>query len=95
MPPRFRLFFVLILLASCAHSASWRNPNLPPAQEKADESACRRSAEEDLSPQTAYTSPGSEKSDSPMQMVDRSERRQRFKELVADCMERKGYRRGN
>ena len=40
-----------------------------------------------------YTAPGSEKYDTPMQMVDRSERRAQFDSLVANCMELKGYRR--
>jgi hypothetical protein len=44
--------------------------------------------------QQTYSSPGTEKSDSPMQMVDRNDQRQHFKTLVADCMERRGYRRG-
>jgi hypothetical protein len=94
MSMRYRLLLALVLLAGCAHSGSWHNPNLPPAQAKSDEATCRRFAEEDMG-QQAYSSPGTENSDSPMQMVDRSEQRKHFKTLVADCMERKGYRRGD
>lgn len=90
MHPKYRLLIVLVLLSGCAHSARWQNSRLPPEQASADERACRRSAEEDMG-QQAYRSPGTENSDSPMQMVDRSEQRQHFKTLVAECMERRGY----
>lgn len=43
----------------------------------------------------AYTSPGTERDDTPMQMVDHSEQRHHFGALVSDCMERKGYHRAD
>jgi hypothetical protein len=82
----------VVLLCGCAQGGSWRNPNLPPSQAYADEQACRRSAEGDMG-RRAYVSPGTERSDSPMQMVDHDEQRQHFRTLVGECMERKGYRR--
>jgi len=83
----------LVLAAGCAGGAGWRNPSLPPGQEHADFTACRKEAEEDMGPQP-YTAPGSERTDTPLQMVDRSEQRQTYNRLVADCMERKGYKQG-
>ena len=94
MSSRLLLISPILLLAACAGGGSWTNPNLPPGQERADLSACRHEAEQDMGPQ-AYSSPGSEKSDTPMQMVDRSEQRHQFSGLVADCMGRKGYRQTN
>lgn len=91
MSRRLRLIALILLLAACSQSGGWKNPSLPPGQEAIDERTCRQEAEEDMGPQ-AYTPPGSSEADTPMQMVDRSERRQRFAALVADCMERKGYR---
>jgi hypothetical protein len=93
MSSRITLLAMLSLLAACSGS-SWHNPNLPPAQAGVDERECRRESEEDMGPQP-YSPPGSENQDSPMQMVDRSEARHQFAGLVADCMERKGYQRGN
>ncbi len=94
MAQRFRHLPILLLLAACSQSGGWKNPSLPPGQAQADERVCRREAEEDMGPQ-AYSAPGSEKYDTPMQMVDRSEQRAHFATLVADCMERKGYRRAD
>jgi hypothetical protein len=91
MSPRLLPIVPILFLAACAGTGGWKNPNLPPGQESIDESACRHEAEEDMGPQ-AYSSPGSEKNDTPMQMVDRSELRHQFVSLVDDCMERKGYR---
>jgi hypothetical protein len=94
MSRRLRLVPLIILLAACSQSGGWKNPSLPPAQAAIDERVCRQSAEEDMDTgQQPYTSPGSEKYDTPMQMVDRSEQHEHFASLVSDCMERKGYRR--
>ena len=92
MPLRRLAFAFALALAGCSHGATWRNPDLPEAQWGADETACRKEAEEDIGPQ-GYSAPNTEKFDTPMQMVDRSEIQDRFANLVADCMERKGYRR--
>ena len=93
MSPRLLSLFSLVILAGCAGGGGWNNPNLPPGQERADESACRHESEQDMDiGPSSYTSPGSDKMDTPMQMVDRSELRHQFAALVADCMERKGYR---
>ena len=85
-------FLALLFVTGCIGGANWRNPNLPPQQESIDERVCRHEAEEDLGPQP-YSEPGTEKYDTPMQMVDRSELRNQFDGLVADCLERKGYHR--
>jgi len=90
-----RPWFVLLLLVAAGCSGThWTNPALPPGQAQIDERECRHSAEEDMGP-LIYFPPGTQEYDSPMQMVDRSEQHQRFASLVADCMERKGYRRGD
>ena len=91
MLPRLLPILPILVLVACAGGGGWNNPNLPPGQESADEMACRRESEQDMGPQ-AYISPGSDKMDSPMQMVDRSELRHQFVSMVAECMERKGYR---
>jgi len=105
-----RTFLLLALaIAGCAHVAGWQNPNLPPAQWRADESACRNEAEEDLGPLAysapdsarfdthfgplAYSAPDSARFDTPPEMVTRSEIHNQFATAVAECMERKGYRR--
>lgn len=93
MSSRLLPLISLALLAGCAGSGGWNNPNLPPGQERADERTCRHESEQDMDIGPAsYIPPGSDKMDSPMQMVDRSELRHQFAALVADCMERKGYR---
>lgn len=93
MVQRLRFFVLLLALAGCA-GPTWKNPALPPGQASIDEHECRRSAEEDMGPHV-YFPPGSDELDTPMQMVDRAEERQHFAALVADCMERKGYRRAD
>ena len=86
-------FLTALALGGCAHGPTWRNPSIPEDQWSADETACRREAEEDIGPQPGYSPPDAAKFDSPMQMVERSEVQDRFANLVASCMERKGYRR--
>lgn len=88
----FAIALLAALVAGCSSAASWHNPSYTPAQRDADLTDCRRSAESDMGAQ-ANTAPGSDKFDSPMQMVDRSDMRSHFSALVADCMERKGYTR--
>lgn len=83
-----------LFLAGCTSAVTWHNPNFTPAQRDADEAECRRLAQADMGELPSTAEPGSDKFDSPMQMVDRSEMRGRFSDLVADCMERKGYLRG-
>lgn len=91
---RFPAFaFVMLVVAGCSGVGSWHNPSFTPAQRDADETECRRMSEAEMGDK-AGTSPGSEKFDSPMQMVDRSDMRSQFSSLVGDCMERKGYLRG-
>ena len=91
---RQTIALLAVVLAGCASPSHWRNPELPPGQASADERVCRREAEEDMGPQP-YSPPGSEKYDTPMQMIDRSEERGQFESLVNACMERKGYRHVN
>jgi len=89
---RRTLPLLALAIAGCAHVAGWQNPNVPPAQWSADESACRNEAEQDLGP-LAYSAPDSARFDSPIEMVERSEIHDHFAAAVAQCMERKGYRR--
>ena len=99
MTKRSWILIAILALAACSREAAWKNPDLPPGQESADETACRHSAEEDMGrvsrTDPLYADPGLEKFDSPMQMVDRSEVRQHYAELVAQCMESRGYRAAN
>jgi len=90
---RLCLVLLLLLVTACSGGPEWANRSLPPGQEPIDERACRQSAGADMDEPQNYTAPGSEKYDTPMQMVDRSERRAQFDSLVANCMELKGYRR--
>jgi hypothetical protein len=91
---RFAAFALSVLLvAGCSRAGSWHNPSFTSAQRDADLAECRHLSEADMG-DLPNTEPGSDKFDTPMQMVDRSEMRSHFSALVADCMERKGYLRG-
>ena len=106
MSPRFiRLTLAILpIVAACSLFTSWRNPNLPASQAAADERLCRQEAEADMGPQS-YSPPGGDRpqtesalaqvQDAPMQLADRDDIQHQFYSLVAHCMERKGYSRGD
>ena len=106
MRPELRLVAVALLagLAGCSLFRSWHNPNLPPEQEAVDERDCRKEADADLATQAQAlpddTNRGQpigipESPNTPFVMSDRSELRHTHGSIVSDCMERKGYTRGD
>lgn len=85
------LFLPLLLIAGCAGSPGWVNPDVPKERWSRDLAACRRDADATLGVGDRYEP--DDRSSMPGRMLDREDTRRRFDSHVRACMEAGGYRR--
>lgn len=88
--PRLLPFVFLLVLGACAADSGWRHPSLPESRWDQDLTACRRAADDAISP-VGYNDPD-DRSMLPGRLLDRADTQRSFDRYVASCMTGKGYR---